>query len=236
MSCKPCKQIYVHVEGSKHQLCFILTSMNIYTIFLYIYKSKAFLVFQCHSIPSHRAYTIILLQRAGNSRSYIYICIIKKRSVQNIQSLFASGQDWVPIRRPARQPTTTFDSQEDTAPDAGDPGSVPGPGTETKDTEVSKPVDDPGSVAIDPNREDMGREPVRYIYIYIYPPILLYDSIYLSMLLSSYIYVSIYIYLSIRIYIATYLSIYISIYIYQSFFLSNYLSHIRSLFASTCGE
>ena len=89
MSCKPCKQIYVHVEGSRHQLCLILTSINIYTILLYIYiyintqvKGVSGVSVPFHPKPQG-IYTIILLQRAGNSRSciYIYIYVMKKRSV-----------------------------------------------------------------------------------------------------------------------------------------------------------
>ena len=117
-------------------------------------KSKSFPVFQCHSIPSHMSHTITALQRAGHSRGrilfqkiYVHICMY---------SLIASGQDWVPIRKPSsRKPTTTFDSQEETARDAEDPGSVPGPA-----------VDGSGSMAVDtPADKAVGREPVAYKHL-----------------------------------------------------------------------
>ena len=82
---------------------------------------------------------------------YVHICIY-----MYMYSLIASGQDWVPIRKPSsRKPTTTFDSQEETARDAEDPGSVPGPA-----------VDGSGSMAVDtPADKAVGREPCAYKHL-----------------------------------------------------------------------
>ena len=109
---------------------------------------------------------------------------------------FVSAQDWVPIRKPPQQPSPTFDSLAETAPDAESPGSVPGPGTETKGAEGS------GSTALDPNPadKDIGKEPLAYTYKHV----CVYLNIYIYMHLS--IYLSIYI---ISIDISSYESIYL---------------------------